>query len=541
MNMLNNIGKITEETFSDLDLSTSIVNLIQKHAISNPDAVAISWNNQNLSYSELNYRADQLAHYLTTLNVQLEEKIGLYFERSFEIFIAILAVLKVGAAYVPLDPSYPQNRIKHILKECSISITLTQESLLPTLETDIHTIICLDRDWSVICKHKFKNTITRLLPNNDLLAYVLYTSGSTGTPKGVQVNQRSLLNAYLGWAKAYELTSQDVHLQLANFTFDVFSGDFVRALCSGGKLVLCSKKILLNPPALFSLMKTEKVTCAEFVPAVLRLLMEYLSSTQQNLSFMRLLICGSDNWSIGEYKKFKSLCGEKTRLINSYGLTEATIDSTFYEMQDNSENNLTDEDSVPIGKPFPNTTIHILDEKLNPVPKGTIGEMHISGQGLARGYLNMPELTYKKFIELNVENRVIRLYKTGDLAWQLPDGNIQLIGRCDHQVKLLGHRIELTDIENNLNQHPAIIESLVTLQKDKNNRKRLVAYIVLKKGIVVDKKMLRFFLKQHLPTYMIPSFFILINSLPLLSNGKLDRNYFKDKLILISQLESALT
>ena len=511
-----------------MDKYRTLLDLLQSQVRRNPGSVAISFFDKTLTYAELFQRADQLAQHMLIFGIEPEQQIGIYLERSINIVVAVLAILKLGAAYVPIDPNYPLNRIQQMLNIGNISILITQGSLVPFLPSSIPHVICLDRDWSDIFNNVNKNTMSKTSLQVDLLAYVLYTSGSTGAPKGVMINRSSLVNAYLDWQKAYELSAKDIHLQMASFSFDVFSGDVIRALCSGAKLVLCPRDILLNPSALYALMKQEKITCAEFVPTVLRKLTEYLVSTQQDLSFMRLLICGSDNWSIGEYKKLKSLCGSKTRLINSYGLTEATIDSTYFEMTAANKNSYSDEDSVPIGNPFSNTTIYLLDETLNPVADGATGEIYIAGLGLARGYLNQSELTQKKFINCILDGQSLRLFKTGDLAYRLKDGNIQLIGRSDHQVKLHGHRIELMEIENHLNQYPAITESLVTVQMDKNNHKRLVAYVIFKPGLTIDAKILHHFLKEHLPVYMLPSTFIPLDTLPLLPNGKLDRQFYKD-------------
>ncbi len=316
---------------------------------------------------------------------------------------------------------------------------------------------------------------TNLPPQN--LAYVIYTSGSTGQSKGVMIEHQSLVNTYLGWEQIYQLRSKaSCHLQMASFAFDVFSGDVVRALCSGGKLVLCPKEVLLSPEQLYALMLQEKVDCAEFVPVVLRHLIAYLEESQQRLDFMQLLICGSDSWYGGEYEKFRGLCGEKTRLINSFGLTEATIDSSYFE---SPTANLPKDQLVPIGRPFPNTQIYILDSNLQPVPIGVTGELYISGKGLARGYRHRPDLTAQKFIANPFSNQQLaRLYKTGDLARYWADGNIEFLRRSDRQVKIRGFRIELGEIEAVLSQHPAVREVVVLSQEETQAFTRLIAYVV---------------------------------------------------------------
>jgi thioester reductase-like protein len=328
-----------------------------------------------------------------------------------------------------------------------------------------------------------------------------------------------LCNAYRAWEDAYRLRSEATsHLQTASCAFDVFTGEWTRALCSGGKLVLCPREYLLDPPRLYDLMLREKVDCAEFVPAVLRSLVQHLEETGQSLHFMRLLVAGSDVWYAGEYRRIQRLCGSQTRLINSYGLTEATIDSTYFER---AELDLPQDRPLPIGRPFANTRIHILDRNLQPVPSGVPGELHVAGPGLARGYCKDPELTAKKFIPDPFSSRLgDRLFRSGDLARYLPDGCIELLGRTDHQVKVRGFRIEPGEIETVLGQHPDVRQAVVVAHGDTPESKRLVAYLTCPAPAPQE---LRAFLKERLPEYMVPSSFVMLEALPLLPNGKLDR------------------
>ncbi|MEH2350380.1 MAG: amino acid adenylation domain-containing protein, partial [Nostoc sp.] len=359
-----------------------------------PDAVAVVFATQPMTYQELNVRANQLAHYLQGLGVKPEVLVGICVERSCEMVVALLGVLKAGGAYVPLDPQLPLERLEFMLLDSQISVLLTQKKLVAQMPKHNAHLICLDADWGAISGNSGENPISEVTPEN--LAYAIYTSGSTGTPKGVAIAHRSLVNAYFAWEQTYQLrTRTSSHLQMANFSFDVFSGDLVRSLCSGGKLVLCPQESLLVPEKLYGLMREQAVDCAEFVPAVLRNLIEYLKKTKQNLHFMRLLVVGSDSWYVKEYQEFQHLCGLETRLINSYGVSEATIDSCYYE---NPGVNQPVDELVPIGHPFANIQIYILDRYLQPVPIGVSGELHIGGVGLARGYLNRPDLTESKFI-----------------------------------------------------------------------------------------------------------------------------------------------
>ncbi|ACC81529.1 hybrid non-ribosomal peptide synthetase/type I polyketide synthase [Nostoc punctiforme] len=484
-----------------------------------PNAVAVVFGNQRLTYQELNSRANQLAHYLQELEIKPDTLIGICLERSLDIFVGILGILKTGAAYVPLDPDYPQERLDYMFSDSQVSILLTAKKLVTQIPRHSAQLVYLDADWDVIATKSQQNLASEVKPEN--LAYVIYTSGSTGRPKGVMVPHRSLVNAYFGWEQAYELrTKTSSHLQMANFSFDVFTGDLVRGLCSGAKLVLCPREWLLTPELLYKLMQEEKVDCAEFVPAVIRNLIAYLEKTKQNLDFMRVLAVGSDSWYVKEYEEFQRFCGLETRLINSYGVSEATIDSCYFE---STNVKLPVEALVPIGKPFPNVQIYILDSDLQPVPIGVLGELYIGGAGLAHGYLNRPDLTQERFIANPLSNEpTSRLYKTGDLARFLADGNIEFLGRIDNQVKIRGFRIELAEIEAVLRQYPTVSQTVAMAREDIPGDKRLIAYVVGNQESVPVISDLRRFLKEKLPEYMIPAAFMVLQTIPLTPNGKVN-------------------
>ena len=485
-----------------------------------PEATAVSFLGQTLTYRELNERANQLAHHLRTLGVGPEVPVGIATERSLDMIVAVLGVLKSGGAYLPLDPAYPKERLAYMLQDSGAPVLVTQEHLLDSLPQHEGRLVLLDSGWDEIAKQPAENPPNLVVPEN--LVYTIYTSGSTGRSKGVMVQHRSLANAYLAWEEPYELrTRARAHLQMASFSFDVFSGDLVRALCSGGKLVLTPREFLLEPEKLYALMRKEQVTIAEFVPAVLRTLVQYLEESGQDLSFMRILIAGSDVWYVGEYERFKKLCGPETRLINSFGLTEATIDSTFFE---GDLSGVAVERLVPIGRPFANSRIYILDRNLQPTPIGVPGEICVAGPGLARGYRNRPDLTAEKFIPDAFSGEMgARLYRTGDLARYLPDGNIEFLGRVDTQVKIRGYRIELGEIEAALSAHDAIRQVAVIVREDKPGDKRIVAYFVAAGGVSPTPGELRRYLLDRLPEYMVPSAFVELEALPLTPNGKIDR------------------
>ncbi|MBD2040609.1 non-ribosomal peptide synthetase [Microcoleus sp. FACHB-672] len=535
--------KESQET-SKLEQNLCIHQLFEAQVERTPDAIAAVFENQNLTYRELNKKANFLANHLQTLGVQPEVLVGICVERSLEMLVALLGILKAGGAYVPLDPTYPSERLAFMLQDAQVPVLLTQTRLLENLPKYSAQIVCLDQwnDGDIPSQNSIQSKATDYFKNPQLtqpcsssnLAYVIYTSGSTGTPKGVMISHSNLINAYTAWKNNYSLDSTATcHLQMANFSFDVFSGDLIRALCFGGKLVLCPRDFLLEPEKLYSLMVQEKIDCAEFVPAVLRGLIQYLEKTNQSLKFMRLLIAGSDSWYGKEYQEVKRFCGAETRVINSYGLTEATIDSTYFE---SNVTELQSEGLIPIGRPFAGTQTYILDSHLQPVPVGVSGELYIGGNSLARGYLNRPDLTAEKFIpnpffkEREGEGDLIRasnrLYKTGDLARYLPDGTIELLGRIDFQEKIRGFRIEISEIEAIINQHPIVHQSVIIARKDVPGEKRLVAYLV-PSSLIPDPsfliKDLREFIKEKLPDYMVPASFVILEALPLTPNGKVDR------------------
>ncbi|MDX2164735.1 MAG: amino acid adenylation domain-containing protein [Gammaproteobacteria bacterium] len=510
--MLNDIGQKTPKV-------DNIHKLIEYHALIAPELPAISCNGKLMTYKELNERSNQLAHLLIKRGVKNNTFIGIALKKSLEMIVSITAVLKAGGAFLPIDPDYPEERTYYMLNDSDTKHVITHYSLFKENLNPHIDQICLEFHQKEIISFSKENLDTNVYSND--LACLHYTSGSTGIPRGVMVSHHNLINAYHDWMAVYQLSPNDRHLQMANFTFDVFTGDFIRALCSGGKLVLCPKRTLLNPKKLYELLVEEKINCAEFVPTILRRLLSYAHSNQLSLGFMRLLICGSDNWSMHEYRETQKLCGKHTRVINSYGLTETTIDSTYFESSLTAPEQFNLDQTVPIGIPFPHTEIFLLDENLQPVINGGAGEIYIGGPSLAKGYLNNRLLTSEKFIEHPVFKK--RLYKTGDIGLFAPDGNLNFLGRIDNQIKIRGIRIELSDIENALNRHPSIAENLVSVSLDENKEKILVAYVVLNEEFKLDAPTLRKFLQSKLPQHMIPSNFIKLEAIPITSSGKLNR------------------
>ncbi len=503
--------------------------LFEQQASRVPDAPAIVFENTRLSYRELNERANQLAHYLRSCGVGADAPVAICLERSVWTVIALFGVLKAGGAYVPLDPSYPRERLAFMLDDTQAHVLITQQSLVEKLADGKARVICLDADRQKIEQESSENPGGSTLAEQ--LAYIIYTSGSTGAPKGVMISHGSLANAYQAWRRAYQLDVVHSVLQMASFSFDVFTEDVVRALCSGAKLVLCPKEFLFAPDELYGLMQREAVDFADFVPAVLRALVQQLEQDGRSLEFLRALVSGADTLYVEDYRKLQQLCGSRTRLINSYGVTEATIDNTAFE--NTTFENASTEDAatvlssngiVPIGRPFANLRIYLLDEWLEPVPVEVAGGLYIGGGCLARGYMNRPALTAEKFIpDPFSRDAGARLYQTGDLARYGPDGNIEFLGRNDYQVKVRGLRIEPGEIEAALLQHTAVQKAIVIATGDGRNQQRLAAYVVSHQGVATDAHELRSFLKERLAEQMLPSAFVFLDELPLTLNGKVDR------------------
>jgi amino acid adenylation domain-containing protein len=490
--------------------------LFEIQAEKTPNAIAIKYEDQTLSYVELNSKANQLAHYLATKGAGPDVVVALGMQRSLDMFIALLATIKAGAAYLPLDLDLPLERLKFMLEDSEAVVLLTQAVWLSELPFEKTICINLNVVKSQIDKLSMENPPSVATAQN--LAYVIYTSGTTNKPKGVMVSNASLVNAYYGWRNVYRLGEKvRAHLQMANFSFDVCTGDFVRALLSGDKLVICPKYLLLDAPKLYELLRAENIGMAEFVPAVLRNLISYLELEQKNLAFMDMLICGSDSWTSEEYNFFRGFLASQSCLINSYGLTEVTIDSFYYKATE------VESDILPIGRPFANTRSYILDKNLQLVPIGVVGELCLAGIGLARGYLKRPDLSAEKFIPDPYGPDGSRLYKTGDLARYRADGNIEYLGRIDNQVKIRGFRIELGEIEAQLLRHTAVKEAVVLVREDHPGDKRLVAYLVEDQlgGLQLDE--IKDHLKQALPDYMVPIAFVVLDKMPLSANGKVDR------------------
>ena len=481
-----------------------------------PDADAVVFGPDRLTYRQLDERANRLAHRLRALGVEPGRLVGVYMNKSVDLVVAVLGVIKAGAAYVPLDPMYPDDRIDFMLDDAQPTVLITEPDDLPRFEQPGVTVFS---DWDELDAEVPDTLPTSATPDD--LAYVIYTSGSTGRPKGAMITNGSLANAFYAYEEAYRLTAETTsHLQMASFSFDVFTGDFIRSLLSGSKLVLCPLDVVMDPEQLYALMLEEAVDCAEFVPAVATLLFEHVESVGRTLDFMRVVVVSSEGWRSDKHEFYERLCGPSTRLINAYGLTEATIDSTYFE----AETKLVPDRFVPIGGPLPNTEIYLVDPNLEPVPVGIPGELCIGGAGLALGYLNRPELTAERFVASPFGDPGSRLYRTGDLARWLPDGTVEFLGRADRQLKIRGFRIEPGEVEAILERQPTVRAAAVVPWERREGDTQLVAYYEpVGPDDEVKRAELRELLMAELPAFMVPSALIPVAAFPLTPNGKVDR------------------
>ena len=488
--------------------------LFEEQVERNPDAIAITFNSKIITYNQLNNRANQLAHYLRSIGVNPEDKIGICVERSIEMIVGLLAILKAGGAYVPLDPDYPEERIDYMLKDSGISILIAKSEFVEKISAINTKVISLDKQEQVIASQAQENPVNQT--NSHHLAYIIYTSGSTGKPKGVAVTHLGI-NRLVNNTNYIKLQPSDKIAQSSNTSFDAATFEIWGALLLGAQLVGVPREIALEPEKFVAHLQEQQITVAFLTTALFN---QFAALIPTAFKSLRYLLFGGEAVDPNSVKKILQH-GKPENLLHVYGPTENTTFSSWYLVEEVPEEATT----IPIGIPIANTQIYILDNHLQPVPIGIPGEIYLGGDGLAQGYLNRPEITSEKFIPnpFSFEPNS-RLYKTGDLARYLRDGNIEYINRIDNQVKIRGFRIELAEIEAILNEHPQVTASVAITREDIPGDKRLVAYIVCSEentNTITTK--LREFLAQELPQYMIPNSFVVLNALPLTPNGKVDR------------------
>ncbi|MEM9569025.1 MAG: amino acid adenylation domain-containing protein, partial [Cyanobacteria bacterium P01_E01_bin.34] len=545
--------------------TSSITAMLEARANSTPDAISVVFGQQSLTYSQLNAKANQLARHLRKQGVGPETRVGICCQRSPDLLVGLFGILKAGAAYVPLDPTYPDQRLYDIVQGSALEWVLTQESLKHRFMTEPVQLTYLDSGWGVIANEPNDNL--NLQQHSDSLAYVIYTSGSSGRPKGVGISHRSLASFSKIAIARYEFCSSDRILQFASVSFDAAVEEIFPCLAGGATLYLRSEDMLVSPTAFVKACQDWQLTVLDLPTAYWQEMVRALANssiTDSSLtlpSALRLVIIGGERASASSYQQWQELCVRQPdalspRLINTYGPTEATVVATAYTCPDASSQNETadigkseerneESSGIPIGSPLNNARAYILDRHYHPVPVGVPGDLYIAGHGLARGYLNRPDLTAAAFIP-NPFSEIFgdRLYRTGDIARYRSDGQIEFIDRRDRQVKWRGFRIELADIEAALTSIPDVQDAAVLLRQEQSQPTYLVAYYTLGSqapagSSQLQPNQLRTLLQTKLPQYMLPSHFVRLETMPFTSSGKLDRQALPALCRDRSQLETA--
>jgi amino acid adenylation domain-containing protein len=507
-------------TQTDFPQDKCIHQLFEEQAAGTPEAIAVVFEEQHLTYAELNARANQLAHHLQGLGVEPEVRVGLCVERSVEMIIGVLGILKAGGAYLPLDPALPSQGLANRLQDAQPTVLLTQQRLIDHLPEHSAQIICLDTDWKKIAQERIQNPTSQVTVEN--LIYILFTSGSTGRPKAVAVEHRQLLNYLYGILERLDVSAGASFALISTIAADLGNTMIFPCLTTGGCLHVLSQACASDPEVLADYGDRYSIDYLKIVPSHLQALLT-CSRPEAFLPRQKLILGGeAASWELIE-----QICSyaPDCQILNHYGPTETTVGVSTYPV----ESKLAPEETVvPLGRPLANTQIYLLDQHLQPVPVGIPGEIYVGGAGVARGYLNQPELTAERFIthpfsQAFSQEPEARLYQTGDLARYRPDGTIEFLGRTDNQVKIRGYRIELGEIEAVLSQHPSVRSTVVLAREDEPGQLRLIAYVVPRQGQSPTTSDLHRFLQEQLPEYLIPSAFVLLKALPLTANGKVDR------------------
>lgn len=510
-------------TVADYPKNLCVHQLFEKQVELCSQSIAVTYENQEITYKKLNNRSNQLAHYLRRLGVKSGVSVGIYLKPSLEMIIAMLGILKSGGAYVPLDTSYPDERLKFMIEDAQLAVVLTDHTLLKGDVLSNPNLVYLDQDWQTIEQESQDNLSCE--SDSDQLAYIIYTSGSTGKPKGVTIPHKAI-NRLLFNTNYIKIDASDKIAQVSNTSFDAATFEIWGALLHGAQLVGINREVTLSPQDFAHQLHQKGISIMFLTTALFQ---QMARSVPQAFASLRYLLFGGEAVNPRWVRKILKHQPPQN-LIQVYGPTESTTFATYYKVKYVPE----DATYIPIGRPLTNTQIYLLDKHLKPVPIGVIGELFIGGEGLAKGYLNRPDLIAEKFITSPPIISPQCLYKTGDLARLKSDGNLEFMGRIDHQVKIRGYRIELEEIEAVLSQHPLVVENSVLIWEEIPDDKQLVAYVVPDLCQTSKKQeqdlafLLQQFLKEKLPSYMIPSAFVVLDALPLTHNGKVNRLALKE-------------
>jgi amino acid adenylation domain-containing protein/non-ribosomal peptide synthase protein (TIGR01720 family) len=505
-------------TAADYPAEQCVHQLFEARAEATPDAIALECNGRRWRFRELNERANQIAAHLRKLGVGPDTRVAISTERSLEMVAGLLGVLKAGGAYVPIDPAYPAERVAWMLRDSAAPVLLTQSRLVPRLPRHDAFVVCLDADWPIISWYSRQTRPSAVRPDN--LAYVIYTSGSTGKPKGALIEHRGVVN-YLSWAiRAYRVAEGEGSVVHSSISFDLTVTSLFAPLLAGRPVVLAREDQGVEALA-EAMFDAQNLSLVKITPAHLELLGQQLDAAAAR-GRTRAFIIGGENL-LPEHIAFWRAHAPHTALINEYGPTETVVGCCVHEVRPGD----CLPGPLPIGRPIANTQLFVLDPNRQPVPIGVPGELYIAGDGVGRGYLNRPDLTAERFVELRIgsqaDQSALRAYKTGDLVRWLPNGELQCLGRMDDQVKIRGYRIELGEIESALEAHPAVRAAAVVARGEAGGGKRLAAYVVLEPDANGDPDALRMHLQRQLPDYMVPALWMVLDSLPLTPNGKVDR------------------
>jgi len=508
-------------TRSGITSKNCIHELFEAQAERTPDAIAITCEKQSLTYAQLNVRANQLAHFLRKRGAGPEVLVAMYMDRSLDIVATILAIVKAGAAYVPLDSTYPSGRLAFMLDDSNPALVVTQESMRPAIPRCDAELVCVDTERDAIGSENRQNPVTKLNCNN--LAYVIYTSGSTGKPKGVLITHRNIVRLFKATWPWYRFDEHDVWTMFHSCAFDFSVWELWGALIHGGRLIVVPYMVSRSPGEFYELLHRERVTILNQTPSSFQQLIQAdeVAGGVDELA-LRYVIFGGEELQMNSLRPWFARHGDRhPRLVNMYGITETTVHVTYrpLSMADTSGGSV-------IGCPIPDLEIFLLDSQLRLVPIGVPGEIFVGGAGVGRGYLRRPDATKQRFIDNPSDGkRASKLYRSGDLARWLANGDLEYLGRIDTQLKIRGYRVELNEIVAVLNTHPAVQASAVVARQDSTGNLRLLAYLVISQNQTPPGAgELLNLLRAQLPYYMVPAVFLHLRDLPLTPNGKLDRN-----------------